>query len=47
MSFAAAIENALREGCWVWQADLKVVGESNGKHFAYYPRGYYGGLRGE
>ncbi len=36
-SIAAAIENALDERCRVWRSDMKVIGESNGKRFAYYP----------
>ena len=37
MSFAAAIESALDERCRVWQSDMKVIGESSGRRFAYYP----------
>lgn len=36
-SLYAQIEMALREGCRVWQSDMKVIGKCDGKAFAYYP----------
>ena len=37
MSFASAIDNALKDGCRVWQSDMKVVVKNKGQRFAYYP----------
>ena len=37
VALTAAIETQLREGCRVWQSDMKVVIEDEGKRFAYYP----------
>lgn len=36
-AFLAAIENTLRDGCRVWQSDMKVVIRNKGQRFAYYP----------
>lgn len=37
-TFYAAIENQLRDGCRVWQSDMKVVGKTaDDTTFAYYP----------
>ena len=37
VALTATIETQLREGCRVWQSDMKVVIEDAGKRFAYYP----------
>lgn len=36
-SFTALIETNLRDGCQVWQSDMKVAIHNNGENFAYYP----------
>lgn len=36
-TLGSAIDNALRDGCRVWQSDMKVVGKNDHKPFAYYP----------
>jgi len=36
VALTATIETQLREGCRVWQSDMKVVIEDEGKRFAYY-----------
>jgi Uma2 family endonuclease len=36
-SFAALIERQLREGCQVWQSDMKVILQNRGQSFGYYP----------
>lgn len=36
-SLTAAIDNGLPDSCRVWQSDMKVIGETQGKHFSYYP----------
>ena len=33
----ANIEINLKDGCRSWQSDMKVIGNNNGKDFAYYP----------
>lgn len=37
MTFAAAIENTLRDDCRVWQSDMKVAIQNQGERFSYYP----------
>lgn len=37
MSFASLIDNHLKEGCRVWQSDMKVAIRNKGKKFSYYP----------
>jgi Uma2 family endonuclease len=37
MSFASAIDNKLKDGCRVWQSDMKVVIRNKGQKFSYYP----------
>ena len=37
MSFASAIDNKLKDGCRVWQSDMKVVICNEGQKFSYYP----------
>lgn len=37
MSFAANIDNHLKDGCQVWQSDMKVVIQNKGQRFGYYP----------
>ena len=36
-TLCSAIENSLPDECRVWQSDMKVVGENEGKYFSYYP----------
>lgn len=36
-SFNALIETHLRDGCRVWQSDMKVVIRNKGQKFSYYP----------
>jgi Uma2 family endonuclease len=36
-SLSALIENQLREGCRVWQSDMKVAIHNKGQQFCYYP----------
>ncbi len=36
-TFCSAIENSLSDECRVWQSDMKVIGENQGKFFSYYP----------
>lgn len=36
-SFHALIETHLRDGCRVWQSDMKTVIHNKGQRFAYYP----------
>lgn len=36
-SFHARIETNLRDGCRVWQSDMKVVIHNKGQRFSYYP----------
>lgn len=36
-SFYALIEINLKDGCRVWQSDMKVVIHNKGQHFSYYP----------
>ncbi|WP_020558408.1 Uma2 family endonuclease [Thiofilum flexile] len=36
-TFHGMIENALPDHCRSWQSDMKVVGKTQGEHFAYYP----------
>ncbi|OED45046.1 hypothetical protein AB833_00285 [Chromatiales bacterium (ex Bugula neritina AB1)] len=36
-SLSAHIEMALKDGCRVWQSDMKIIGKHQGKNFAYYP----------
>lgn len=36
-SLTAAIDHGLPDSCRVWQSDMKVIGETQGKHFSYYP----------
>lgn len=36
-SFAALIETQLRDGCQVWQSDMKAVLQNRGQSFSYYP----------
>ncbi len=37
MSFAALIDNNLKDGCQVWQSDMKVAILNKGQRFGYYP----------
>ncbi len=37
MSFAAAIDNQLKDGCRVWQSDMKVLIRKQEQAFSYYP----------
>lgn len=36
-SFLALVETNLKDGCRVWQSDMKTVIQNKGQHFAYYP----------
>lgn len=36
-TFSALIETHLRDGCQVWQSDMKVTIQNKGQYFAYYP----------
>ncbi len=37
MSFAAFIDNNLKDSCRVWQSDMKVAIQNQKQHFGYYP----------
>ena len=37
MSFAAFIDNNLKDSCRVWQSDIKVTIQNQNQHFGYYP----------